>query len=151
MNLLCHLCRQDSGTLLVHAECAKNLSVSQRATLDKLWHEEVCKRDNWTCTYCGAQFDPDSEEQRQMVCGDHIETKGSMPGSRWDIANGRCTDLTCHNQRHAGKLNQNKTMRENIKEKQEEKKSRSKKSAICTVKGCVLFGYLNGYCCRHAK
>ncbi len=62
------------------------------------WHKIVIARANNACEYCGHSAEADSGE----LCCDYIETQGSRPDLVFDIENGKCTCLPCHNKRRQG-------------------------------------------------
>lgn len=65
----------------------------------KKWHDIVCSRaakrdyDGYTmyqCFHCKFIF------PRDMVCGDHIQTRGSRPDLKLDPDNGVCSCMDCN-------------------------------------------------------
>lgn len=84
----CLKCKQESGSLVLCRLCSKGLKKSsalfKRATIK--WHDLVVG-DSYNC------YHPDCKESftRDMLCGDHIKTKGSHGELRFDINNGRPT------------------------------------------------------------
>lgn len=154
---VCPICNKDSGTYLVHPECISLLNDSQFEKINRLWHEEVCYRDDFYCTYCGDQFlpvdsdDPSSTRKVWYVCGDHIKQKLTYPGERFNVANGRCTCKPCHTIRHQGHLSPHKSMSQNKKDTAE-KKSKVKKAPICKEPGCPIWATgKDGKCFKHTK
>ncbi len=142
MQLTCPVCEKDSGTSLVHPRCVKFLNDNQKLTLKKLWHRLVIERAGCACEECG--FSAAIDEGK--LTGDHIKTQGSRPDLRYDITNGRCLCLPCHNKRHTGEIKPTKT------EGDRTKVAKVKKLAICEVKGCPIFaggGKKPGRCWKH--
>jgi len=79
-----------------------------KALNDKDWHEEVCKRDSYTCRVCKKVFIYphyfDENGRNQYVCGHHRLTKASRPDLRLDIDNGVCLCFDCHEKVHRGNI-----------------------------------------------
>ncbi len=57
-----------------------------------LWREEVFKRDNYTCKWCG--------KRGGRLHADHIKSFASFPELRFTIENGRTLCVDCHGVRH---------------------------------------------------
>jgi hypothetical protein len=100
MNLSCAICTQDAGTSLVCPPCFKFIKPGTYDRLMKVWHKIIIDGANNTCEYCGTSHEADSGE----LAGDHIQTKGSRPDLVFDVTNGKCTCLPCHNKRHDGNI-----------------------------------------------
>lgn len=75
----------------------------------KEWHKSVCENAKYVCVFCFKDFSYDcyfdENGVNQYVCGDHIQTQKAHPEKKFDIANGRCVCLPCHNKRHSQELN----------------------------------------------
>ena len=56
----------------------------------KLWREEVFKRDNYTCVWCGALG------SKRYLNADHIKPFSRFPDLRFDVNNGRTMCVPCH-------------------------------------------------------
>lgn len=134
----CLICKKQSENLIVCEDCRPFLSENQLHKATVAWHEAVLARDNLTCTYCGISAESDSGE----LCGDHIETKAARPDLRFDVSNGRCTCLECHNKRGTGEFSPHKTMQQN--QQKQEKKKKTKKAPVCEVGGCPIFALGSG-------
>jgi len=75
---------------------------------DKDWHKRVCERENFVCQICGKDFSAeyyfDSKGINQYVCGHHLKSKKAYPKLRFEVSNGICVDINCHNNIHSGKI-----------------------------------------------
>lgn len=140
--LACAICGKDSGNSLVCPECMPLMNDNQKRTVMRLWHKTIVLNANSQCEYCGHSAEFESGE----LCGDHIETQGARPDLRYDITNGKCTCMDCHNKRHAGNISPHSTMKEN-----KEKQARKHKKPTCKVDRCRMFPSPNGLCARHQK
>jgi hypothetical protein len=136
----CNECGKDSGSSLVCRDCIPLLSAYQRGKYMKAWHRIVIEAAGNACVDCGRSATVESGE----LCGDHIQTKGSRPDLVFDVTNGRCVCLDCHNQRHSQGLPKPKGGKET-------KPVKFKKPPVCEVKGCPLFagGKKPNRCFRH--
>jgi hypothetical protein len=143
----CHVCAIESGTFIVCDTCAPTLSTYQRRKMDTIWHQYIVAAAKRICSYCGTEFPEPTDDQPEMLCGDHIETKGSMPWRRWDVTNGRCTCnvKSCHDKRHTGIVY--------AKDEKKQDDSRTvKKMKRTQCKGsptCHLMPLSNGSCINH--
>jgi hypothetical protein len=135
MQFTCPVCEKDSGTSLVHPRCVKFLNDNQKIVLKKLWHKIVIESAGCSCEECGLSAAVDEGK----LTGDHIKTQGSRPDLRYDVTNGRCVCLACHNKRHTGEIKRPKGA-----EGDHTKVRKVKKSAICDVKGCPIFASCSG-------
>lgn len=57
------------------------------------WRNAVFKRDNYTCTFCGARSE---KGNRVRLEADHIKQFAFYPDLRFDIDNGRTLCKPCH-------------------------------------------------------
>jgi len=141
----CHICGKESGTFVVCDSCAPTLTTYQRRKMDIIWHQYVVAAAKRVCSYCGTQYPEPTEDTPEMLTGDHIESKGSNPARRWDVSNGRCTDMQCHNKRHAGIVNA-----KNEKKQTDERTVKKVKREQCKrTPTCHLMPLSNGYCINH--
>ena len=62
------------------------------------WRRAVCERAGWHCEVCGRYGD------EQTLCGHHIKSQGAFPELRFDVGNGICVDVFCHNKIHTGEI-----------------------------------------------
>jgi hypothetical protein len=73
------------------------------------WHRLVCERDKYICQVCEKDFSFDcyflEDGRNAYVCGDHIQSRGSRIDLQFNVDNGRCVCLSCHNKRHSKGLN----------------------------------------------
>jgi hypothetical protein len=116
----------------------KTLNPNKRLTTMRAWHRIVVEMANNACVDCGHSAEFDSGE----LCGDHIATQGSQPDLVFDVTNGRCVCLRCHNERHSMGLPKKCPAKERVK---------FKKPAICSVKGCLVFALGSGACWKHQQ
>lgn len=100
MQLTCVICEGDAGTSLVCGACRPYLKPGQKDRLRAAWHKAIVTAANCACVECGHSAPWESGE----LCGDHILTQGSRPDLVFDLTNGRCVCLPCHNRRHANGL-----------------------------------------------
>jgi hypothetical protein len=138
MTLTCAICSQDSGTSLVCPACRPHLNENQKLKLLRTWHRIVVERANCACEDCGHSAPFDSGE----LCGDHVETQGARPDLKYDVTNGVCRCLPCHNKRHTGELPPKPLMT-----KEDPKKS--PKKLTCKAPRCHMLPARNGYCLLH--
>lgn len=138
MTFTCAICGIDSGTSLVCQVCRPLLSDHQKAKLMRVWHRTVVELAHCACEDCGHSAPFDSGE----LGGDHIETRGARPDLTYDITNGRCRCVPCHNKRHTGELPPSPSMKSKADEK-------PPKKATCKYYQCPLMPLSSGYCVRH--
>ena len=65
------------GNSVLCGFCAKHATKGMHKRANSIWHELVVQSDQ--CWHCGRTF------PRDMLCGDHLITKGSRPDLRYDI------------------------------------------------------------------
>lgn len=65
-----------------------------RSSVDyHIWRENVFKRDNWTCVWCGAR----SQKGKAVILhSDHIKPFAYFPELRFELSNGRTLCRNCH-------------------------------------------------------
>jgi hypothetical protein len=129
-NLSCSECGADSGPSLVCNNCLPHLSQYRREKIKRSWHRIIVQRANCACEECGHSAPFDSGE----LCGDHIQTQGSRPDLVFDVTNGRCVCLGCHNKRHSKGLPKKAAARPVVK-----------KLPICAVQGCPILAIGDGW------
>lgn len=138
MSFACDACGQDAGSSLVCRACLPHLSPGRREKIKRAWHRIVVERAGCSCESCGHSAPFDSGE----LCGDHIQTQGSRPDLVFDVTNGRCVCLPCHNRRHSAGI-----------PKADPKPKKAQKLPVCAVAGCPIFAAGAGkrpkYCWRH--
>ena len=112
----------------------KFLKDNQKLMLKKSWHKIVIERAGGAGKECGLSAEPDGGK----LTGYHIKTQGSRPDRRYDVTNGRCLCLPCHNKRYTGEIKPTKAEgdRTNV--------PKVKKPAICDEKGCPIFATGSG-------
>jgi len=137
IDLCCLVCEQDSGTNVVCPACRPHLNDNQKQRAMRLWHRLVVDLANCSCETCGHSATFDSGE----LCGDHLETQGASPDLRYDVSNGKCTCLPCHNLRHA--------LPQSSMTNQDDKKPKAPKKKFCSEPHCMLLPLSNGKCIRH--
>ena len=64
----------------------------------KIWRENVFKRDNYTCQWCGARS---GNGKRVYLNADHIQLFSIHTNLRFDVNNGRTLCKSCHYKRHS--------------------------------------------------
>jgi hypothetical protein len=64
----------------------------------KEWHQAIREKFNNACQGCGRWF-PD-----EMLCGHHVESRGSRPDLELDPENGVALCFECHAAVHGGRL-----------------------------------------------
>jgi hypothetical protein len=93
--IACQVCGVVTESLVICPDCKPNNNQKLKAM--RAWHRIVVERAGSTCEDCGHSASFESGE----LCGDHIETQGARPDLRFDVSNGRCVCLPCHNKRHS--------------------------------------------------
>lgn len=77
-------------------------SKKERGKKDRIWHQLVCERFDYTCVVCGRKF------TKNYVCGHHVKSKGAFPELRWIVENGVCVCNSppkyCHSKIHNGEI-----------------------------------------------
>lgn len=126
MSFCCAECGSESSSSLVCRQCMRRLSTGKRKKYLKAWHRIVVERANSACEQCGHSAPFDSGE----LCGDHIQTQGSRRDLVFDVTNGRCVCLPCHNKRHTG---------EHSPKSAENRKRKVAKPPVCAVLGCPIY------------
>src|SRR5688572_17178648 len=124
----CRRCGKDSGTKIVCDECHSGLTKSQRLTMDNAFQLAVIELFDNRCVDCDKSAETESGE----LCADHLQTKGSDPLSRYDLAAAVCRCFTCHEGRHRGTVKTVPPKRKLPKETQEKQK-KHKKLPVCSV------------------
>jgi hypothetical protein len=121
----CAECGRASGSSLLCRDCIPLLSIAKKRKYRAAWHRAIVTAANCTCCECGHSAPWESGE----LAGDHVRTQGSRPDLAFDLKNGRCVCLTCHNRRHAVGL----------PHPEKPKRLTVQKLPICKVAGCPIF------------
>jgi hypothetical protein len=103
---------------------------NQKLKTMKTWHKIVVERANSACEECGHSAPFDSGE----LCGDHVQTQGARPDLRYDVTNGRCVCLPCHNKRH----------NRGLPAKEPTVPSKVKKLMVCEIGSCPIYALGSG-------
>lgn len=71
----------------------------------KQWHKAVCSRDSYRCVTCKRDYSSEyyfQNDINQYVCGHHIKSRKAHPELTFEVTNGICVCLDCHNKIHKG-------------------------------------------------
>lgn len=128
----CLRCTKPSGTKIVCDECRVELTPSQIQRMDHTYQLMVIELFGRSCVDCGHSAAPESGE----LCGDHLDTKGSTPEGRYDLANAVCRCMNCHNKRGSGEIEREPAEEKMPKQTQERAKKR--KFTRCSYFNCPL-------------
>lgn len=74
---------------------------------DTQWQRAVVEKAGFICTGCDRDFSYECYFEKgvnQYVCGHHKQTKKAHPELRYDLNNGVCLCLWCHQKVHNGTL-----------------------------------------------
>lgn len=85
----CLNCENKSGYSLLCKACIKVAPKSVKNKALKAWHERICEGSS-QCFHCEKWF------PRDMLCGDHLITRASMPSLKYDIRVGRRSCASCN-------------------------------------------------------
>lgn len=129
----CLQCAKDSGTKIVCDDCASGFTKSQRDRMDHTFQLMVIELFDRSCVNCGHSAEPESGE----LCADHLQTKGSDPLSRYDLASAVCRCAKCHNDRHDANIPVVPDAKKLPKQTQV-KQEKHKKPPVCKIQGCVI-------------
>lgn len=143
----CRQCKKDSGTKIICDACLPELTKSQIQNFDRQYQLRIIELFSNACVDCGHSAETESGE----LCADHLQTKGSDPLSRYDLASGVCRCADCHRKRHNG---ERKVVpeKEKLPKQTQLKQERFKKPAVCKAAGCPAWsGYSDGMCWKHSK
>lgn len=144
----CQKCGRDSGTKIVCDECLSFLTKSQIKSMDHVFQVTIIELFNNSCVDCGHSAETKSGE----LCADHLQTKGSDPLSRYDLASAVCRCAECHNRKHTGEI-PNVPEKKKLPKQTQVKQDKVKKPAVCKAAGCPIWAMGTGkkaqFCFKH--
>lgn len=142
----CLKCGNASDTKIVCDSCRQDLTPYLRKKMDTVYQRTVVEMFGNECCNCGHSAETDKGE----LCADHLDTKGSTPEGRYDLANACCRCLPCHNKRGTGEI-ERVPKKEKIPKETEERTSKTKKAKCNCRPGCSMIPLANGHCLLSQK
>jgi len=105
-------CANERNSGINHPNYNKNVSdedrvKDRRSIKNKLWRQEVIKRDNFTCQYCG--------DTNIRIVAHHLESYLANPKLRYELSNGITLCVPCHTDFHS-KYGRGNTTKKDYKE-----------------------------------